>query len=131
MTGLRVLLGLGLAASLASCASGPVAGDLTFTLHTPNADDGAIAFRVATSAPQTIGGGTALCTGCRIFLVSVADTEVSGIVTGPLRSGAIFSLTVSDTRTPSAYTGTVLDAASGTFVERGPAGYHITASQDP
>lgn len=117
-----------LAAVGASCASGPVAGDVPFDLTTPRSDDGAIAFDVVSKSPETLAGVTALCAGCRAFVATVADTEVRGIVTGSIAAGPVFSVTVSDTRKPTDYTAKVLDVSTRAFLTHSVSGYALAPS---
>lgn len=117
-----------LAAVVGSCDSGPVAGDVQFDLTTPRSDDGAIAFDVFATSPQTLAGVTALCGGCRAFVATVADTEIRGIVTGSITAGPVFSVTVSDTRKPSDYTAEVLDVSTRAFLTHSLIGYTLAPS---
>ncbi len=114
-----------LAAVVGSCDSGPVAGDVTFALTTPRSDDGAIAFEVLAKSPETLAGVTPLCGGCRAFVTMVADTALRGIVTGSVTAGPVFSVTVSDTRTPASYTAKVLDVSTRAFVTHSLSGYAL------
>lgn len=124
----RLLAIVALAVVAGSCNSGPVAGDVPFDLTTPRSDDGAIAFDVLATAPQTLASVTALCAGCRAFVVAVADTELRGIVTGSIAAGPVFSVTVSDTRKPSDYTAKVLDVSTRAFQTHSVSGYALAPS---
>src|SRR3972149_3952994 len=70
-----------------SCFEGPTAGEVTLSLKTPNADDGAVAFVVTIPAPNEITGASAACDGCDVFTTQVSATELRGIVTGDLSAG--------------------------------------------
>ena len=50
-------------ALLASCDSGPKAGDVTASLATSQQELGSVMFTVTAVAPKTIQGLTAACTG--------------------------------------------------------------------
>jgi hypothetical protein len=107
------------------CGGGPTVGDITFQLGTPNGDDGAIQFRLASTMPNTLQGVTAVCTGCKLFREQVSDTELVGIITGDLSSGDILRVTVSDVGA-AGYTGTVVAVASRSYQVRSPSGYSLT-----
>lgn len=125
---------LGVAAALAALAlplvlatcSGPVAGDLTISLVTPNSDDGAIVVKVTASPSLEITGATAACTGCRIFAERPSATELRAVVTGSVVAGALLRVSVSDTRPSGAYAVQVVQVASRTYQLRSAGGYSLT-----
>src|SRR5438046_2933400 len=124
----RWLVAVGSLALLAgSCKdSGPVAGDLSVVLATPNSDDGAIQFTATGASPATITGVTGACTGCKLFFVKVSDTQYKGVLTGTVAAGTLFRVSVSDTKVPGSYAVTVNAASSRTFVVRSNTGYSLT-----
>ncbi len=110
---------LGIAASivalLVSCDSGPKAGDVTASLATPHQELGSVMFKVTAVAPNTIEGLTAACSGCMAFMSRVSESEVRGIVTGPLGGGALVHVAVSDRRVPEAYSVVLLELARADY----------------
>ncbi|KPJ88149.1 MAG: hypothetical protein AMS18_13695 [Gemmatimonas sp. SG8_17] len=96
---------------LLSCDSGPHAGELAFELVSPVGDDRAIMFEVTALEPFTVEGLTAACTGCQGFWHKPSDTRLKGILIGPLGSGPIGRVSVSDVGDRAAYTLTLLDVA--------------------
>lgn len=117
MNRLAALLLIGTAAvAVSTCDSGPTAGDITFDLTTPNTNDGAIQFIAKATAPDSLTGVTAACTGCQVFTVTVSATEIRGVVTGDISGGALVHLSVTDAGKSDPYTMSVVAAASRTFV---------------
>lgn len=129
---MKRLLGLGMLAvaalALGSC-SGPVAGDLTVTLVTPNSDDGAILVRVTASASKEVTGATVVCGGCKIFKEQPSATELVAVVTGNLVAGPLVRVSVTDTKSPKSYTVQVQQVASRTYQVRSLSGYSLTIGQ--
>jgi hypothetical protein len=119
-----LLIGIFLAA-LGCGDGGPLAGDLVFQFGTPNADDGAVQFRIVATTPNTLTGVAAACTGCRVFKEQVSDTEIRGIVVGTLSTGDLLRVSVSDTKTPELYAATVVRVASSSYVVKTGAGYSL------
>lgn len=109
----------------AAC-DGPQAGDLTISLVTPNSDDGAIVVRVTASESKEVTGAAAACGGCRIFMEQPSPTELLAVVTGDLVAGPLVRLSVTDTKSPQAYTAQVRQVASRTFEVRSVSGYSLT-----
>ncbi len=120
------LLGVALALLAASCKEGPVAGELSANLTTPNSDDGAVQFKATAASPQTITGVSSACSGCKLFITMVSDTEYRGVVTGSLASGTLFRVGVSDTKTPTTYSVQLVAISSRAFVLRPTTGYSVT-----
>jgi hypothetical protein len=118
-------LTLGLALVGLSC-DGTKAGELGVDLTTPNSDDGAVQFTAIAAAPLSITGGTASCSGCKLFLVKVSDTQYKGVVTGNIGAGALFRLGVSDTKKPANYSVVINAVSSRTSVLRTASGYSAT-----
>lgn len=117
--------GVFVVALLVAACQGPVAGNVTFNLTTPNGDDGAVAFRVISQGGTTLTGASPACAGCRLFVVAVADTELRAIVTGDIAAGPLVDVMVSDLGKPSDYTASVLGVASRSFAVRESAPYAL------
>lgn len=117
-----------LAVSAGSC-SGPVAGDLTISLVTPNSDDGAIVVRVTASESKEVTSVTVVCSGCKIFKEQPSATELRAVVTGNLVAGPLVRVGVSDTKAPDAYSVQVQQVASRTYQVRSTSGYSLTIGQ--
>jgi len=126
--GTTVLLTLAALASW-SCESGPVAGELTVSLVTPNSDDGAILVRVIASAPMEVTNAVVACGNCRLFKEQPSPTELRAVVTGDLVAGPLLRVSVTDTKTPSSYTVQIQQVASRTFQVRATTGYSLTVGQ--
>lgn len=129
---MRSRLGAGVAiAWLAAlgCIQEPAPRELTLSLLTPNADDGAVRFTVSTAAPNRIVSATAACEGCKVFYHAVSEVEFRVIVTGPLRPGPIARLLVSDAAPVSAYRIDVQEVAARNFQIRQPTGYTVVAER--
>jgi hypothetical protein len=122
---IRALLALTLA-SLATCDSGPQAGEIVFELSTPYQDDGAVQFRVTSLAPEMVDAVAAACVGCRVFVEVVSQTEIRGVLVGDVVPGAALRVTVSDRKARAAYAAEVVAVASRTYVLRAPSGYVLT-----
>jgi len=120
-------LALGLAA-VASCehVTGPVAGNVTVTLVTPNnGSDGAILFTLTGPAAVTsVSPGT----GLRVFQQGLGSTTHFA-VTGPLASGAILTIGVPDVRQVTQYVVTIDEVAGQDYGLRPIAGYGLTVSR--
>lgn len=103
----------------------PNAGELLVELATPNASDGAIAFRVESSYAVDVTGVTAACTGCQAFMHRVSDSDFYCVVTGPLTSGPLVRLAVSNVVLRSAYKVTIEEIAGLDHRLRSPTGYEL------
>jgi len=119
-------LALLVSALVLSCFDGPVAGEVTLSLTTPNTDDGAVSFTVTVPAPNEITGATAACDGCEVFATRVSATELRGIVTGDLPAGPVVRLAVSQAGPDQLYRVQVLAVASRQFEERAPTRYTLS-----
>jgi hypothetical protein len=119
---------VGAALALGSC-SGPVAGDLTVSLVTPNSDDGAILVQVTASESKEVTGATVACSGCKIFQEQPSATELLAVVTGDLVAGPLVQVSVTDTKSPSSYAVRIRQAASRTYQVRSTSGYSLTIGQ--
>ena len=121
------LAALGVAAALAGgCDSGPKAGEVVFDLTTPNQDDGAVQFRLTTSAPNTLDGVTAACAGCQVFTETLSETEVRGVLVGDVVPGPALRVLVSDRKARLVYVGQVIAVASRTYGLRPASSYSLT-----
>lgn len=125
---LRAGAAIALLAAL-GCIQEPAPRELTLSLLTPNADDGAIRFTVSTAAPNRILSATAACEGCRVFYHAVSEVEFRVIVTGPLKPGPVARLLVSDAAPVSAYRVDVQEVAARNFETRKPTGYTVLAER--
>jgi len=123
--GATVLLALA-ALTVGSCEPGPVAGDLTLSLVTPNSDDGAILVRVFASAPMEVTNAVVACGNCRLFKEQPSPSELRAVVTGDLVAGPLLRVSVTDTKTPSSYTVQIQQVASRTYQVRSTSGYSLT-----
>jgi hypothetical protein len=126
---LRTLTLLAAFAVAAGSCSGPVAGELTISLATPNTDDGAIVVRVTASESKEVTSIAVLCSGCQIFKEQPSATEVRAVVTGNLAAGPLVRIGVSDTKSPDAYSAQIQQVASKTYQVRAPSGYSLTVGQ--
>jgi hypothetical protein len=127
VTWLALLAGTGLV--LGSCSSGPVAGDLTVSLMTPNGDDGAILVSVTASESKELTGATVACGDCQIFREQPSATQIVAVVTGDLLAGPLMRVSVTDTKSPSSYTVRIQQVASRTYQVRSTSGYSLTIGQ--
>jgi hypothetical protein len=101
-----------LLAALWSCDTGPKSGELTVELVTPEAQLGAVSFRVTATSPATIDSVVPACQGCAVYTARVSDRDVRGVVTGRIGAGAVFGVLVPDVGLPDAYTFQVLEFAA-------------------
>ncbi len=118
----------GLALALGSC-SGPVAGELTISLVTPNSDDGAILVTVTASESKEVTSAAVACSGCQIFKEQPSATELRAVVTGNLVAGPLVRVGVTDTKSPKSYTVLIQQVASRTYQVRSTGGYSLTIGQ--
>jgi len=126
MTRRRIALIAVLALAGWSCGEpGPVAGELTFNLTTPNTDDGAVQIAVSTVAPNMLTSVAAACGGCKAFTAKVSDTQYRAVITGTIGAGAVVRVGVSDVGPRTSYSGQVVAVASRTFVVRSAAAYTL------
>jgi hypothetical protein len=125
---LRGLLVLTLLALVTAC-DGPVAGELSLELVTPSSSDGAILFRVRTPSPREFGEVSAECTECQAFAYHVSDSELYGVVTGPLASGPLVRIVVSDAGVRGAYLVEIIEVSGRDRRIRSTAGYELRLSQ--
>lgn len=124
----RLMRGIGFVVLLfgAACDTGPEAGELVFALSTPNADDGAVQFTLTAVAPNTIDGVAAACAGCQVFVETVREAEVRGVLVGEIMAGAALRVTVSDRKSPDMYAASVVAVASRTFALQNAGAYSLT-----
>jgi hypothetical protein len=126
---LRALVALTLLASVAPACDGPTAGEVSIGLVTPSSSDGAILFKVRTPSSKDLGELTAACSGCQAFSYRVSESELYGVVTGPLTSGPIARLAVSDLGVSSAYVVTILEISGLDHRLRSDVGYELRLSR--
>lgn len=121
-----VALALAGAGSCGSGSTGPVAGQLTVSLATPNSgNDGAILFTLTGPDAPTMA---TTATGLRLF--SQQLTLVSQFaITGTLTNGAILTISVPDVGKVKQYVATVRAVAAPDFSLRGTTGYTLTVAQ--
>ena len=115
------------AAGSCSSSSGPVAGELTVSLHTPNPGaDGAMLLTI--TGPQALTSVTA-GSGLRVFSQPPSTTTKLAL-TGTLTNGAILTIGVADVGKAAQYIATLQGvAASADFQLRSFAGYSLTVSR--
>ncbi len=105
-----------------SCGdSGPVAGDVVLSYVSPGGYDQAIRLTVTASAPLTLDDLTATCSGCQAFVRRVSDTEIRAILYGPLPSGNVALVSVSDIGVLSGYSVSLHEVADGSLTLPAPA----------
>ncbi|TFH64528.1 MAG: hypothetical protein E4G90_07900 [Gemmatimonadales bacterium] len=115
------LLGLTVLAACSGPPPGPVGGEVTLALQSPNIDDGAVLIRIVGPITEITPSGD--------YLVSSAPlgtTATKIVVVGNLASGPLIRVYVPDLNLLSTYTVFVEQAASRTdFVLYDPSGYSI------
>jgi len=117
------LLGLGPGCG-GSDSTGPVAGTVTVSLVTPNADDGAV---LVTLTGPNLATVQAASSAYRVYWRLVSAGEVRAIVVGNLTAGAVLTVNVDDVGKVGQYSGSVVEAASRSDVVRASvAGYGVT-----
>lgn len=122
-----MLVGLALlGAGSCSDSSGPVAGELTVSLVTPNpGNDGAILFTV--TGPALLTSATA-ASGLRVFAQPLG-MATRFAVTGTLTNGAVLIVGVADLSKATQYSATVQNVAAPDFQLRSLSGYSLTVSR--
>ncbi len=114
-------------AGAGSCSdsSGPVAGELTVSLQTPNpGGDGAILFTV--TGPDVLTSAT-VSPGLRLFAQPLgAVTRFA--VTGTLTNGAVLTIGVPNRSKAAQYATTVQSVAAPDFQLRALSGYSLTVA---
>jgi hypothetical protein len=125
---LKMLLVLALLGLVATACDGPTAGELSIDLVTPNGNDGAILFKLRTPTSREFGDVTATCTGCEAFAYRVTESELYCVVTGPLTSGPLARIVVSDLSPRSAYQVSILEISGIDRRLRSDVGYELNLS---
>lgn len=127
---LRILALCSLAGIVTSCGGsdgGPHAqpGVLLLTLNTPNADDGALLFRVVGGPVDSVAGGVMVQNGS--FTVQPTYTRI--VVAGNIIDGVVAGVYVPDVHDASSYS-VVMEqvAVRNTFTQRSISGYSIAVS---
>ncbi|MFQ5549856.1 MAG: hypothetical protein ACE5FJ_01305 [Gemmatimonadales bacterium] len=121
---MRRLLGLALLGmTLAGCGE-DTPGTIVVSLESPNADDGAVLFRIiGPGIASAIGASTAFDVHVRL----VSTTEAMVFLVGNVSDGPVLTLEVPNVGEANAYTGTVLDAANRADASQGStASYAVT-----
>lgn len=116
------------AGALLSCSEGPTAGELEVVLETARSDLGAIQFTIVSAEPASIDSVAAACAGCGLFDARIGTTEVRGIVTGALSSGAVFRITVPDLALAASYAISVQQASTRDYQALPPTGIVLRVS---
>ena len=104
-------------------------GELVFALDTPNGDDGAIQFTLQTTPGYEILGVTTSCSSCEMFTRRVSALHVRAVLTGPIGSGPLLRVMVSDAETPRVYTAQVVQVSSTAYELRSTVGYSLNLLQ--
>ncbi|HET7296981.1 MAG TPA: hypothetical protein VFI66_07545 [Gemmatimonadales bacterium] len=122
-----LLAGLALAgAGSCSDSSGPVAGDLTVSLTTPNPGADA-ALLLTVSGPQALTSVTAPA-GVRVFAQPLG-TVTRFALTGTLTNGAVLTIGVTNVAQVAQYTATIQGVAAPDFQLRSLSGYSLTVAR--
>lgn len=132
MRSLRLFGSLVLAAALTSCGGGsdgghdPEPGPLTLTLNTPNADDGAILFKVTGGVVDSISAGVMVEDGS--YAAVTGGTRV--VVAGNITDGVLAHIWVPDVADAGNYAVTVEQVSIRTapYTQRTLTGYSIAVS---
>lgn len=124
------ILAIGLPLLLAACGneqtgptrqSGP--GTATVALVTPNTDDGAV---LITLTGPGLSNAQPASSAYLLYSRAVNADELRAIVVGDLGATVLFTVHVDDVSRIAEYTGTLVDVASRSYVERGSmAGYAV------
>lgn len=122
-----VLIAL-MAISVSGC-EGPTAGEVAIDLVTPNSGDGAVLFRIETPSTNALGDITAACPGCQAFAYRTGDSEVFCVVTGPLASGPLARVVVSNVGARSGYSVQIIEVADMDHGLRSTEGYELIISR--
>ncbi|MCZ6916788.1 MAG: hypothetical protein O7I93_08430 [Gemmatimonadetes bacterium] len=101
-------------------------GELVYSLATPNGDDGAVQFTIQATPGYEIIGVTTSCSACELFTRRVSDLHLRAVITGPIGSGPLLRVKVSDLETPRVYTVQIVQVASRGYELRSTAGYSLT-----
>ena len=121
---LVILMGL-----IGAACDGPTAGEISVDLFAPSATDGAILFKVETPSSRDVGDVTAACSGCQAFTYRISETELYSVVTGPLTSGPLARIAVSNVGVRSAYVVTIVEIAGRDHRLRSNVGYELRLSR--
>jgi hypothetical protein len=106
--------------------TGPTAGTFAVTLSTPNADDGAIVFRVNGPGITQITNGNP----AHYMHFDQAGSAITVVIVGDLEDGTLLTFRVPDVDAASSYGATVLEVADRTNELRGSVGtYGLSVGQ--
>ena len=78
------------------------------------------------SQSKEITSAAVACTGCRVFAEQPSATELRAVVTGNLAAGPLVRVSVSDTKSPDAYTVQIVQVSSRTYQLRSTGGYSLS-----
>lgn len=124
VTAIAVLLSLGL--SCGKDGSGPVGGNLSVRLTSPNSGaDSAIVFTITSPTPLTSATAGA---GLRLFAQPLGGTSTRFVLTGRLTTNTtILTIGVADVSAVAQYSGSIGGVAQPNYVLRPlPGGYALT-----
>ena len=124
---LALLSAVGIVTSCGGSDGGPTAqpGLLTLTLNTPNADDGALLFKVVGGPVDSVAGGVMVQDGS--FTIQPSFTRI--VVAGNIIDGVVAGVYVPDIHDAANYS-VVMEqvAVRNTFAQRSLTGYSIAVS---
>ena len=130
MRSLRIFGLLAAVVATTSCGGGdggtdPVPGVLTLTLNTPNADDGALLFKVVGGPVDSVAGGAMVQDGS--YTIQSSFTRI--VVAGNITDGVVAGVYVPDVNDAASYS-VVMEqvAVRNTFAQRSISGYSIAVS---
>ncbi len=121
----RAVLVVCVALVVATCSSGPSAGELVVDLATALGDTQAVQFTITAAESKMVETVTPACSGCQVFTVRVADGDLRGVVSGSIQPGPLLRVVVSDVDAVEAYSAQVTDAANAAFVLLSAADYSL------
>jgi hypothetical protein len=128
MTRLRLAAAATCGLLLAACSSsngggtGPVAGSLSVTYSTPNADDGAVLLTLAGAEIDSVSFGSYVG-----YTRKVNADSVVVVVAGHLAAGTLVTFTVPDKNASASYHAHITQVAQrSTYAQRSLAGYSVS-----
>lgn len=131
MRSIRILALAALTVLLASCGSSPgggghaVPGFLTLTLSTPNANDGALLFKVSGGTIDSVAPGGMVDNGS--YVINPSFTRV--VVAGDLTDGIVVRVHVPDVGNAADYSVLIEQAAArNTFAQQSLTNYSVAVT---
>jgi hypothetical protein len=123
--GLLALLGTAMGCGGGGGGKDPEPGLLTLTLNTPNADDGALLFKVVGGEVDSVVGGAMIQDGS--YTIQPSFTRI--VVAGNIVDGVVARVAVPDINDVASYS-VVMEqvAVRNTFAQRPLTGYSIAVS---